>query len=246
MLFSLTAAEGGTVIPVFYSLAEFILDALERAPEAIAAVNIGAALLTMAVAYLLGSLNPAILLSKYVWKGDIRASGTGIPDSANMLDVYGRGAMAATILCNIFKGALAAFLGLLLWGFNGRALATFFVMLGHVAPVWHRFSGGRGIGAMMGAMLVTSPLTAAIFAVVLAIGVIGSRLVSFGAMLAALVYPFFLRAFYAIPDLSLAMSVFCAVLVMFAYRDSIKRILDGKEYKLELSKLFGKGGKKNE
>lgn len=244
MLFSLTAAESAPVITRFYSLAEFILDALGRAPEAIAAVNIVAALLTMAMAYLLGSVNPAILLSKYVWKGDIRESGTGIPDSANMLDVYGRGAMLATIGCNLLKGALAAFLGLLLWGFNGRALATFFVMFGHVVPVFHRFSGGRGIGAMMGAMAVTSPITAVIFAVILAIGVIGSRLVSFGAMLAALVYPFFLRAFYAIPDLSLAMSVFCAVFVMFAYRDSIRRILDGKEYRLELSQLFGKGGKK--
>ncbi len=244
MLIAFTAAGGETVITRFYSLTEYLLDAMGRTSGTVAAVNIIAALLTMAVAYLLGSLNPAILLSKTVWKGDIRKCGTGIPDSANMLDVYGRGAMLATLGCNLLKGAIAALLGLLLWGFNGRALATFFVMFGHVVPVWHRFSGGRGIGAMMGAMVVTSPITAGIFAVVLAIGVLGSRLVSFGAMLAALVYPFFLRAFYGIPDLSLAMSVFCAVFVMFAYRDSIKRILDGNEYKLDISKLLGRGGKK--
>ena len=242
MVFSL-AAQGENVVVRFWSLAEQILEAVGRNDTSVAVVHIAGALLSILLAYLLGSINPAVLISRVFYKDDIRRHGSKNAGTTNMLRTYGKGAAAATFALDLSKAALAVLLGLWIWGFNGRALSGFFVVFGHMFPIFHRFNGGKGVACLAMVVLLISPITFAFLLAIFLVGAIGTRMVSFGSMMAALLYPLILQAFYTVPDLSVAMAVLCAVFVVFAHRENIKRIRTGTEHKIELSKLFGKSGK---
>lgn len=242
MIVALTPSPGEVTIR-FWSLAEQILEAVGRNDTSMAIVNLAGALLSILLAYLLGSLNPAVIISHVFYKDDIRRHGSGNAGTTNMLRTYGKGAAAATFALDLAKAAIAVLLGLWLWGFNGRALAGFFVVFGHMFPVFHRFNGGKGVACLAMVVLMISPITFLFLLAIFLVGTIGTRMVSFGSMMAALLYPLILQAFYGIPDLSIAMAVFSAVFIVFAHRENIKRIREGKENKLELSKLFKKKDK---
>ena len=235
MIVALTQASEEVVVR-FWSLAEQILEAIGRNDTTVAIVHITGALLSMILAYLLGSINPAILISRWYYKDDIRRHGSGNAGATNMLRTFGKGAATATFSLDLLKAAIAVLLGLWIWGFNGRALAGFFVMFGHMFPVFHRFNGGKGVACLAMVVLLISPLTFLFLLAIFLVGAIGTRMVSFGSMMAALLYPLILQAFYQVPDLSIAMAVFSAVFVVFAHRENIKRIREGTEHKLEFGK----------
>ncbi|MBQ8309669.1 MAG: glycerol-3-phosphate 1-O-acyltransferase PlsY [Clostridia bacterium] len=205
-------------------------------------VNIIGALLCMILPYLLGSINPAILISKHMSGEDIRALGNGDAGTDNMLRVYGKGAAIATFACDFGKGMAAVWLGRLVWGINGGALAGFFVLFGHMFPIFHRFKGGKGIACLAAVVLTINPITFVFLTVIFLVGTIGTRMVSFGSVLTALLYPLILNAF-ANRGLNVAMAVVTAVFVTFMHRENLKRMREGKEEKIDLSAMFGKGKK---
>lgn len=237
MVYALTAS--GTV-RVFRSLAVLLAEAVGNNETAMVLINLVAALLCMILPYLLGSINPAILISRRVFYRDIRTEGSFNADPANMLMTHGRGMWLLTLACDLLKAVLASLLGLALWGFNGRALAGFFVLFGHMFPVFHRFVGGKGIAVWCMTLLLLDPITFLILSAILAIGVIGTRMTSFGVLLSAIMYPLILRAFYTNADLSVAMAVVTTGFFFFAYRANIKRIFAAQEDKYKLSEVWGK------
>ncbi len=243
------AAEEAVILPELWTLAQWLLETFGRTDVTTAVVNILAALLCVILPYLLGSLQPAIIFSRLIWHGDICKVGNGKPDTVNMMDAYGwRGALL-TVLGNAFKTVVALAVGLALWGFNGRAFAAFFVLFGHLFPVFSRFRGGRGVTCLLlSSFLLFDPYAAvnglivgAILAVIFLVGTLGTRMVSFGTLLAAVMFPVILNALYTHPDLSVAMAVLMTVFVAVAHWESIKRIPVGEEEKIELSSYFGKG-----
>lgn len=204
-----------------------------------AAVNLVGALMCMVLPYLLGSINPAILISKRMSGEDIRAWGNGDAGTDNMLRVYGKGAAIATFACDFAKGMAAVWLGRLLWEVNGGALAGFFVLFGHMFPLFHRFKGGKGIVCLSAVVLTLSPISFGFLALIFLVGTIGTRMVSFGSVMTALLYPLILNAF-ANRGLNVAMAVITAVFVTFMHRENLKLMREGKEEKLDLAALFGR------
>ena len=239
MVYALAANGAGTA-RVFESLSVVLTRAVGNNETAIALINLAAALLCMILPYLLGSINPSILISRRVFYRDIRTEGSFQADPANMLMTHGRRMWLLTLACDLLKAALASVLGLALWGFNGRALAGFFVLFGHMFPVFHRFVGGRGVAVWFMTLLLLDPITCAILAVIFAIGAIGSRMSAFGALLAVIMYPLILNAFYGTVDLSVAMSVITTGFFFFVYRANIKRIFGAKEEKFKVSDVWNK------
>ncbi|MBQ9785369.1 MAG: glycerol-3-phosphate acyltransferase [Clostridia bacterium] len=239
MIYAL-AANGADTVRVFRSLSVLLSQALGNNETAIAIVNLVAALLCMILPYLLGSVNPAILISRHHYRVDIRTHGNGHADGANMLMAHGRGMGLLVLTCDVLKAVLASFLGLALWGFNGRALAGFFVLFGHMFPIFHRFVGGKGVALWSVTVFLLDPITFLILVAILAIGAVGTRMFAFGALLAAIMYPLILQAFYTNADLSVAMAVLTTVFYFFAYRANIKRILSAQEEKFKLSEVWGR------
>ena len=186
--------------------------------------------------YLLGSVNPAILISTGIYHKDIRTCGSGNAGSTNMLRTFGKGAAAATFLCDLAKAGISVLLGAFLFGFQGAALAGFFVMFGHIFPIYYRFKGGKGVACLAMVVLLESPITLLILLAFFVLIVFASRMVSFGSVFSVILYPMILRAFAPEAPLYVAMAILSAIFVVFMHRENIKRIMAGKESKLSFSK----------
>jgi len=243
MIQALTAAAEPIEFEKAWNLVDHIIRTTNSTDLGVAgAINIVGALLCMLLPYLLGSINPAILISKRMSGEDIRAWGNGDAGTDNMLRVYGRGAALATFLCDFGKGTAAVWIGRLIWGVNGGALAGFFILFGHMFPLFHRFKGGKGIVCLAAVVLTLNPITFAFLTIIFLVGTLGTRMVSFGSVMTALLYPLILNAF-ANQGLNVAMAVITAVFVAFMHRENLKRMREGKEEKLDLAALFGRGKK---
>ncbi len=210
---------------------------------------IGLALVLILCAYLIGSLNFAVIISRLKYGQDIRNFGSGNGGSTNMLRTYGRKMGALTLLCDMLKAAVACTVGCLLLGLTvGGYLAAFFCMLGHMFPVYYKFKGGKGVAVAAASMLMLNPAVFAIILVCFLVIVGGTKYVSLGSVMCALLYPVFLKSMndvlfpylYALgvtkigPDVLFA--VLIAVFVVFMHRENIKRLIAGTESKVSLCK----------
>ena len=187
------------------------------------------------IPYFLGSINPAILISTKVYKKDIRTCGSGNAGSTNMLRTFGKNAAIATFALDLSKAAISVVLGAFLFGFRGAALAGFFVIFGHMFPAYYHFKGGKGVACLAMVVLLESPITLLVLLAFFLVMVYASRMVSFGSVFSAFLYPLILRAF-ANKDLYVAMAILSAVFVIFMHRSNIKRIMNGTESKLAFGK----------
>ena len=191
----------------------------------------------IAIPYLLGSINPAILISRIRYHEDIRQFGSGNPGTTNMLRTYGKGAAAATFLLDLLKAALAVWIGYFLANFYGAAIAGFFVVFGHMYPVFYKFRGGKGVACLAMVVLNLHPIVFAILLGLFLVIVIGTRYVSLASVMSALLYPLILAAFYQKHSIVVLMAILCTVFVVFRHKENLKRIWNRTEHQISFSKL---------
>ena len=120
------------------------------------------------IAYLIGSVNFSILISKKKAGFDIREKGSGNAGTTNMLRSVGKGAALITLILDILKGVvtvlIAIFYSFILYkafdvNLNSALLvqiAGIFVILGHTFPIYFGFKGGKGVATTLGILLVTN------------------------------------------------------------------------------------------
>ena len=243
MFVSLTANDPG-VQKVLWDLRHWIIRNFSLEGNAAAAVILGAAILCIVIPYLIGSVNPAILISKIFYRDDVREHGSGNAGTTNMLRTYGKKAAVATIVLDFGKAVVATLLGRFLFGVNGAAIAGFFVGFGHMFPVFYRFRGGKGVACFAMVALVINPWVFFGILFTFLVVLIGTRMVSMASVMAALLFPLFMRAF-ANYGFNVAMAVLAACFVTFMHRENIKRIMSNTEAKLDFSKFKIHGKKKS-
>ena len=237
-MFFLTAVEEIPVIQKTWNLTDWLIVQLNADPVFSVVLNVLGALLCMLVPYLMGSINTAVILTKKMHGVDIRDYGNGDADVFNMLRAScQKKAVVITLLCDLVKASAAVWLGRLIWEVNGAALAGFFVIFGHMFPIFFRFRGGKGVECLAMVVLTLSPLTFVFLLLIFAACAVASRMVSFAAVLTALMYPLILQAF-ANDGLNVAMAVLTTGFIAFAYRDNLKRMQVGEEEKIDFSKWF--------
>lgn len=101
--------------------------------------------LLIAAGYFAGSMNFAIMISKEKYGDDIRKYGSGNAGMTNMIRVYGKKAGLLTLLGDSLKTSAVVLLGRFLAGESGAYIAGLFCVLGHIAPVWYKFKGEKGL-----------------------------------------------------------------------------------------------------
>lgn len=207
-----------------------------------------ACLLTALQAYLLGSIVPGILISKYIYHDDVRTHGSGSAGMTNMLRNFGKAAAVFTAVGDVGKGVLAVVLGRLIFAallpggpldpVCGAYLAGIFVIIGHTKPLFFGFKGGKGVLAGAGAVLATEPLTVAALLVVFLIEFAITRIVSLGSIIVAALYPIVtvaLLAWRGAAAGTLAFVGVCTVImagmVIYMHRENIQRLKNGTEYR---------------
>lgn len=209
--------------------------------------------------YFLGNLSFARLLSKKQ-KKDITKQGSGNPGTMNMLRTFGVKVGALTLLLDVVKGALPAFVGFMIFGgISGGALAYIglysaglAVVLGHNFPVVYKFKGGKGVACILGVFLVVCPLETLIVVVAVFIYLCIFDYAAVGSFILITVITLFEA--YRINDagydftfeLILKSLLFVLFfLTWFMHRQNIFRMLIGKENKVNLLKSLKKLGRKN-
>lgn len=240
---------------VFPNLVDWMIFRFSMTPDSLIYIltYLVGILLCTVVPYLIGSINPAILISRYVYHEDIRHFGSGNAGTTNMLRTYGKKAALATFLLDLGKAAVACFVGLLVWERNGLGFAGFFVMLGHMYPIFEKFKGGKGVACLTVVALITSiftnnwilpfvPFAFLFLLLIFLIVVIGTRYVSMASCCAAFLYPILLSSL-STPEhagICVATAAFSALLVIFKHRSNLKRIMERTESQISFSKTSKK------
>lgn len=199
-------------------------------------VAIALLVLCAAAAYLLGSINFAILVSKHKYKEDIRSYGSGNGGMTNMMRTYGRKSAAITFAGDLGKAFLSVTIGCLLMGILGGYIAGLFCIIGHCFPVYYHFKGGKGVATTAMTILLLSPLTFLVLFTIFVIIVLGYKYISLGSVMCMLMYPLLLTMTDRFgPDYAV-IALLIAALVIFMHRENIKRLLNRTESKFEFKK----------
>ena len=235
----LTMAEETPVIQKVWNLVDWVITSFDFSVNAAIATNIVGAFLCIIVPYLLGSISPAILISRHVCGADIRTLGRKTAGTYNMLLSCGIKMAAMSALCEFFIGFAAVWFGRFIWEANGAGLALFFVVFGNLFPVFHRFGGGKGVVTVLGSATALSPIVGVLLIVVFVLSTFATKLVAFGSIAVVGLYPFFVKAF-ANSGLQMAMAVFVMLFVVVAHRHNYRRVQEGKEEKFFFSDYFKK------
>src|SRR5579863_10245166 len=153
-----------------------------------------AALWTIALAYLLGSIPFGLLLTRLAGTGDIRTIGSGKIGATNVLRTGSKALAALTLVLDAGKGAAAVLIAAR-FGDDMAAVAAVFSFLGHLFPVWLGFRGGKGVATAGGIILAYAwpvGLAAALTWLLMAALFRYSSLAALAACLSAPVYALFL------------------------------------------------------
>ena len=206
----------------------------------------------MIVAYLLGSIPSAVWIGKKYYGIDIREHGSKNAGTTNMLRVLGKRAALPVFIIDYFKGFVAVILTSLMryddnvdeaWIINLRIIATVFVVLGHIYPIFAGFKGGKGVATLLGAGTgIYAPILLLCFGVWCLVFAIW-HYVSLASMVAGCCYPTFVLIFStmtydpAAPFESIPFIIFSwvvAILLVLTHRKNIERLREGTESKIYL------------
>lgn len=194
-----------------------------------------------ALAYLVGSLSFAVIISRVMGLNDPRTYGSKNPGATNVLRSGNKLAAVLTLLFDALKGVApvlvaehyAPMLGFTqpdsvdtLVAFVG--LAAF---IGHLFPVFFKFQGGKGVATAAGVLLALQPglglLTLLVWVAVAAL----FRYSSLASIIAALTAPFFMLMFYDRPVVALAVTIMSLLLLWRHWRNMVN-LMTGRESKL--------------
>ena len=192
-------------------------------------------ILVLVVSYLLGCIQTGVIISgaQHV---DIRAHGSKSTGTTNVFRVLGAKASLVTFVGDVLKGVLACLLGLWLLGNTGASLAGIAVVLGHMYPVFYKFKGGKGVATSLGTSLVLNPLLGLILLAVSAVGIAITHVVSIFSIVSLVAFGL-INPFLCMGDVAeIIYSIVLALLVVWAHRTNIKRLLSGTENKLDFSR----------
>jgi len=191
------------------------------------------------LAYLIGSLSFAVIVSRLWRLPDPRTYGSGNPGATNVLRTGRKSAAVATLVGDAFKGWLGVYLARLVAGpdaVEAIALAAVAVTLGHMYPVFFKFQGGKGVATTLGVLLALNLyLAAGAFATWLIIAAF-FRISSLAALVAAVFAPFFTVLLYdAAHPYFAAVTVIC-VLLVWRHRTNIRKLMNGTEGRIGASR----------
>lgn len=202
-------------------------------------------LLLIVLAYLIGSIPTALIISKKFFDVDIRDYGSGNMGATNTFRVLGVKYGTVVMIFDIFKGMCAVGLYIFLphyihndWDKTnlmvGLGLAA---VLGHVFPVFAQFKGGKGVATLFGMILAVQPVIALSCVTVFLLVLFFTRYVSLSSILAGIALPICVLWIWN-DDVIIyrIFAVLVAALVVLTHQKNIIKILQGSESRVPILK----------
>jgi len=188
-------------------------------------------------AYLIGSINFSILLSRIISGKDIRESGSGNAGATNMLRTYGKKMGVLTLFLDLLKGIVViAVCRLINIGEEWTYIAGVCVALGHNYPIFFGFKGGKGVATSLGVAFVLDWQVGILVAIIGISVIAATRYVSLGSMLGGAIFIvaeiFKMIYFGEFNIIKAVCSVILGGLLIYRHRANITRLINGTENKL--------------
>lgn len=207
------------------------------------------ALSAVILAYLLGSINFAVIFSKLLKHNDIRESGSGNAGTTNVMRVNGFLPGALTFIFDALKGFAACEIGLVIfeeyvtgdatsiWSlpYAGAYFCAVACIIGHIFPLFFKFRGGKGVATCVGIFSVCCPVAIIAGLVVFTVVTVVSRYVSLGSLVATVVVITLATVFRNAETPAVIQIICCvimAALIYYKHIGNIKRLIKGTENRI--------------
>jgi glycerol-3-phosphate acyltransferase PlsY len=203
-------------------------------------MNYSLELLVIPIAYLIGSISFAVVVSKCMRLPDPHSYGSGNPGATNVLRTGNKLAAALTLIGDALKGFLAVMLARMLlgdtsltstlnsWLLCGVVIAVF---LGHLFPIFHGFKGGKGVatacGILFGINWILGVATLSTWIIVATF----MRYSSLAALAAAVFGPIYFIFLFGFQPMAIALAIICALLI-WRHRSNIRNLMNGTESRI--------------
>jgi glycerol-3-phosphate acyltransferase PlsY len=197
-------------------------------------------LISIPLAYLLGSIPFGYILVKLFLHQDIRATGSGNIGATNVARSGAKGLGIATLLLDLGKAFVAVKIAQYLapGNYDLAVVAAVAAILGHVFPVWLGFRGGKGVASALGVFLALTPISAACTFAIFLVIVLITRYVSLASIIGSATFPLF--AFYFVhyrTPIVIAGFLFIPLLIIVKHQQNIRRLLAGTESRFGTKKV---------
>jgi glycerol-3-phosphate acyltransferase PlsY len=203
-------------------------------------MNLTLDLLLIPIAYLIGSISFAVVVSKCMRLPDPHTYGSGNPGATNVLRTGNKKAAVLTLMGDALKGYFAVMLARVLlgdesltatlgsWVLCGVVLAVF---LGHLFPIFHGFKGGKGVatacGILFGVNWILGAATLSTWIIVAAF----MRYSSLAALAAAVFGPIYFVFLFGFQPMGIALLIICLLLI-WRHRSNIRNLMNGTESRI--------------
>ena len=197
-------------------------------------------ILLIPLAYLIGSISFAVVVSKCMNLPDPHSYGSGNPGATNVLRTGNKLAAALTFLGDALKGYFAVMLARVLlgdqsltaslssWVLCGVVLAVF---LGHLFPIFHGFKGGKGVATACGILFGVNAILGLATLSTWIIVAVFLRYSSLAALAAAVFGPIYFVFLFGFQPMGIALLAVCSLLI-WRHRSNIQNLLNGTERRI--------------
>lgn len=199
------------------------------------------------LAYLIGSIPTAVWVGKKFYRIDIREHGSKNAGATNTFRILGKKPGKVVLLIDVLKGILVIQIPAIFIHFHFfvapnslpqlEICAALSAVFGHVFPIFAQFRGGKGVATSLGVVVGMLPVAALICILIFLSVFLLFQYVSLGAIIASLAFPLIVK--FIIGETSLwyqGFSVLLSLMVIWAHRKNISRLLQGQENKMNLFK----------
>ena len=189
----------------------------------------GFGIIAVVLAYLIGSINNAILICGA--KGvDVKKVGSGNAGATNTVRALGKKYGVLVFILDFLKGAVACLIAKIIAGDNYVALAGIFAILGHIFPLYHGFKGGKGVSTTYGALVVINFWAALIVGLLHVILIKTTGIVSISTIVSFVILPFAILVINPGENyINVIFTALISIIVIVAHKENIRRLLKGEE-----------------
>jgi glycerol-3-phosphate acyltransferase PlsY len=184
----------------------------------------------LALGYLFGSIPFGLFVTRLAGTADIRTIGSGNIGATNVLRTGRKSLAAATLLGDALKGTAAVLVARYAFGAEAALAAALGAFLGHIAPVWLKFKGGKGVATYIGLLIALSWPAAIVFCLIWLVVAALTRYSSLAGLIASIGSAL---AVWLTTDRQTTMLLALLTLLLWVmHRPNIARLLNGTERKI--------------
>ncbi len=194
-------------------------------------------LIILIIAYLLGSINTSIIVSKIMIGDDIRNHGSGNAGATNTLRTVGKKGALFVVLGDVLKTVIAILIAKLISSSPSSVyIAGIGAVLGHNFPLYFKFKGGKGIIVSTVSIIFADPILGLATVVIALLIMAVSKYVSLGSILGAVVFVILSLVFKFANTEFVVFAFILATLAIYMHKSNIVRLVKGNENKLSFKK----------